>query len=283
VVNIPLHHQHGPFATRLDPERIARYATATDDPNPGCRNGTMVPPAFLAMLAFEVQAAAFAAIPPEVVDDAGARVHGEHDLRLLRALSPGETVQTTAELTGVRPNRAGTVVVQRFRHHDDADGLIAEQWWSLFLGAVQLDAAGDAPPDHGFPSFARNRHLARRTVPLELDVPKRYAEVSGDWSAHHFDTAAARRSGARGPFLHGLCALALCAQAVTEQVAGGDPTLVRRVAVRFAAPALVGEALAVDLFDAGDGRVAFEATCADATVIRNGWAELVREKPSSPG
>ena len=72
-------------------------------------------------------------------------------------------------------------------------------------------------------------------------MARRYAAVSGDWSAHHFDAAAARRSGSERPFLHGLCTMALSAQGVVSLVADGDPTTVRRIAVRFASPSFVGE------------------------------------------
>jgi hypothetical protein len=70
-----------------------------------------------------------------------------------------------------------------------------------------------------------------------------------------------------------LCTLAICGHAVAG-TAARDRTPVRRLAARFAAPALVGHVLVVDLFDAGDGRVAFEATCGEVLVIRNGLAEV---------
>jgi acyl dehydratase len=109
-------------------------------------------------------------------------------------------------------------------------------------------------------------------VALGAETPRRYAEVSGDWSAHHFDAGAAARSGAPAPFLHGLCTLAACTHAVLG-LAGADPGRVRRVAARFSAPAVVGVPLAVDTF-AADGGLAFEAVCGEAVVIRNGRLEL---------
>ena len=68
--------------------------------------------------------------------------------------------------------------------------------------------------------------------------------------------------------------MALCGRAVTELVAGDDPTRVRRIAVRFTSPTFVGEDLRVDLYDAGPLGCAFEATSAGATVISHGRAEL---------
>ncbi len=109
---------------------------------------------------------------------------------------------------------------------------------------------------------------------VDEGMARRYAEVSGDWSPHHFEVEAARRSGFDRPFLHGLCTMALCARGVVEQVAGGDPDRVRRLAVRFATPVPLGETLRLRLYDAGDRRYGFEADCAGATVITHGRAEL---------
>jgi hypothetical protein len=265
---------HGPFEVILDADRISCFVAATNDPNPEAAAGLVVPPVFLAMLAYELQGVAFGAIPDAVMAGAGARVHGEHDVWLRRALAPGEALRTTTRIAGVRTNRAGTVVVQAFEHRDGAGDVVAEQWWSLFLGGVFLGEVGDAAPDHTFPEDARGRPLGHVVVAVAPDTPRRYAEVSGDWSDHHFDPAAAARSGAPRPFLHGLCSLAMCGHAVATAV--GSPSRIRRAAGRFAAPALVGDPLTVALFDAGDGHVAFEATCGDDLVIRHGRAEVAR-------
>ena len=49
------------------------------------------------------------------------------------------------------------------------------------------------------------------------DMARHYADVSGDYSEHHFTLEAARRSGFDAPILHGLCTMALC-RASGEQV-----------------------------------------------------------------
>jgi hypothetical protein len=125
---------HGPFEAVLDADRIARHIDATHGRSLDARLSTEVPVAFLAMLAYELQGAAFAGIPASVMEGAGARVHGEHDLRVHRPLVANEVLLTTTRISGVRTNRAGSLVVQAFEHRDDAGALVAEQWWSLFLG-----------------------------------------------------------------------------------------------------------------------------------------------------
>ena len=84
---------------------------------------------------------------------------------------------------------------------------------------------------------------------MDLDQPQRYAEVSNDWSAHHFDLESARRAGFDHLFAHGLCTMAMCAHAVVALVADGDPSRVRRVAVRFASPTRLDEDLTVDVYE----------------------------------
>ncbi len=102
----------------------------------------------------------------------------------------------------------------------------------------------------------------------------RYAELSGDWSAHHFDAEAARRSGADGPFLHGFCTMALCARAFSEVVVGAEPSRVSRIALRFVQPVLLGRSLTVHFYDAGELGYGFEADVQGVQVVAQGRASL---------
>ena len=54
----------------------------------------------------------------------------------------------------------------------------------------------------------------------------------------------------------------------------GDPSRVRRVAVRFASPTRLDEDLTVDVYEIDPMRYGFEATCAGAGVIKHGRLEL---------
>ena len=140
-----------------------------------------------------------------------------------------------------------------------------EQWWTIFFaGSDVLADAGPEPPDHTFPDAARAHPVVSATRHMDADQPTRYAEVSGDWSPHHFELDAARASGFDYLFAHGLCTMAMCTQAVIAEVAGGDPARVRRVAVRFASPTRLDEDVTVDVFEVDPRTFAFEATCAGA-------------------
>jgi acyl dehydratase len=274
-VAIDLARRHGPFPGTLDPATIARYAAATNDTSPPVRAGTAVPATFPVILIFDAQWAANGAVPKAVYETGRNGVHGEHEVLMHRPLVPGESLETWSEPFAVRNTSAGARVVLHMEQFG-ADGARAvEHWWTIFFPGCDLLAdVGPEPPDHTFPETARDHRAGSVTQHVDLDVATRYAEVSNDWSAHHFDLASARNAGVDYLFAHGLCVMAMCTQAAVELVAGGDPSNVRRVAVRFASPTRLDADLTVDVYDAGDGVYAFEATCADAAVIKHGRLEL---------
>jgi acyl dehydratase len=265
----------GPFDGRIDAEYVRRYADATRDPSADVQAGLAVPPTALVTKIWDAQhEGRVAAIPQELWRSAAGGVHGEHDLLLHRSVTPGEPLAIWVEGYGARPAGRNCAVVLKYTTVDARGGVVAEQWWTtVFLGTT-CDPAGRPAPGHAFPDGARSRPIGECAVAVDADMARRYAAVSGDWSDHHFDVDAARRSGADRVFLHGLCTMALCARAVAAVVAGGAPDRLRRLAVRFASPTYLGEDLNVRCYDAGEDGYAFEADCADSTVITHGRAEL---------
>ena len=279
AVEIDLAQRHGPFPGTLDPIAIAAYAAATNDTTPAVVAGTSVPATFPVILIFDAQWAANAAVPKSVYQSGRNGVHGEHEVLLHRALVPGEALETFSEPFAVRNTRAGARVVLHMEQFGADGALAAEHWWTIFFpGCDELADVGPEPPDHTFPDAARAHLIGTVTQHVDLDTPTRYAEVSGDWSPHHFELDSARGAGVDFLFAHGLCTMAMCAQAAVGLVAGGDPSRVRRVAVRFASPTRLDEDLTVDVYDAsageGAGVFAFEATCAGAAVVKHGRLEL---------
>ena len=199
-------------------------------------------------------------VPAAIRGGATGGVHGEHDVALYRPTVPGELLRTWVAAHGMRPAGRNALVTLRYETRDVTDAVVAEQWWTTVWLGVSCEPTGDPPPEHTFPKEARSRPVAEHTVHVDHDMARRYAELSGDWSAHHFE-------GDR-PFLHGLCTMTLCAEAL--------PQPLRRVAVRFASPMFLGEELHVQVYDAGALGYAFEATSAGATVISHGRASEAR-------
>lgn len=265
----------GPFDGDLDAGVVRSYAAATRDPSDRVADGAVVPAVAVVLPIWEPQnAAREALVPAELQASATSGVHGEHDIVLHRPIRPGEPLTIWVDGWGARPAGRHSAVTLRYRMHDADDALVVEQWWTTVFLGTSCDPVGEPAPEHAFPDQARARPLGVRAVDVDPDMARRYAEVSGDWSPHHFDVEAARRSGFDRPFLHGLCTMALCAQAVVELAAGGAPERLRRLAVRFATPAPLGEQLRVRVYDAGRLGLAFEAESAGATVIGHGRAEL---------
>jgi acyl dehydratase len=263
----------GPFEDRFDRERIRRFAAATNERDPRLCAGEGVPPGAAVTLLWAAQnAGRDALVSQEFQGAASGGVHGEHDVVLHRPLARDEPFLTWVEGWGVRPAGANTVVTLHYVTRDARNDVVVEQWWSTVWLGVTSAPDGAAAPAHAFPEEARHRVVGLWAVDVDDGMARRYAEVSGDWSAHHFDETAARRSGSDRPFLHGLCTLALCAQGVVDVAAGGDTGALRRIAVRFARPMSLGGRLDVRCVEAGPHEVAFEARDAGSTIVSNGRA-----------
>jgi acyl dehydratase len=272
---VVLGQRFGPFDGCVDEALVVRYAAATGDPNDRVRAGAAAPPAAVVTQIWEAQEACRdRLVAGQVREGATGGVHGEHDIVLHRPIRIGERLHTWVDAVGSRPAGRHSLVVLRYTTLDDRGELLAEQLWSTMYFGVACDVAGAAAPEHGFSDAARTRPLGTYSLHLDDGMPTRYAEASGDWSAHHFDLDAARASGFDRVFLHGLCTLAIAAQGVVATQAGGDPERVRRLAVRFASPAFIGQELSVQLYKAGPGAVAFEATQGDMVVLSQGRVEL---------
>ena len=110
-------------------------------------------------------------------------------------------------------------------HHatfDEHGDLVAEQWWTTVLLGTTSGATGAELPDYSF-VHGKATAVAEDVVRIDDAMARRYADISSDYSDHHFSVEGAERSGFEAPFLHGLCTMALCTRVATEMVAHGDP------------------------------------------------------------
>ena len=92
--------------------------------------------------------------------------------------------------------------------------------------------------------------MAEVTAALDAGQTLRYAEASGDTNTIHVDDEFARSVGLPGIILHGMCTMAICAQAVIDGVADSDPARLRRLAVRFSKPVLPDSDLVTTIYSA---------------------------------
>lgn len=181
--------RHGPFPGRLHPDVIAAFAEATCDDTASVLAGRAVPAVFPVILVFAAVDAARADVPASAWRRVRGGVHGGHDIVVHQPLTPGQKLDTWSQICAVRTSRAGTRVAVHLEQRG-ADGTLAvEQWWTVVL--LGLDGMGDVgsmPADHRFPESATANPVGSTSIHLDDRMPYRYAEVSGDWSAHHFDT-----------------------------------------------------------------------------------------------
>ena len=218
-------------------DMAAAFATATRDDTASYFDGTAVPPTAIATQTYAPQMAAiFELVPEPVFAAAHGGVHGRHDLLLHRAIRPGEELHTLVETHSARRSKDNLRVTLLHRTYDALEQLVAEQWWTTVLLGTTADETGPDLPAHGGNGCGPEQAMAEEVVRTDMDMVRRYAEISGDFSDHHFDVEAARRSGFAGPFLHGLCTMALCARAVvgTHVSRRPVPAAALRRAVRLA-------------------------------------------------
>jgi acyl dehydratase len=194
---------------------------------------------------------------------------------LHRPLTPGERLDTWSQISAVRTTRAGTQVVMRFEQIDANGKVAVEQWWTMvLLGLQDLTDLGAMPADHRFLDEARTSPLGSVSQHIDKDLAHRYAEVSGDWAAHHFDIDAARAAGFDFVFTHGLATMAICTHRALGMLGVDDPGRVRRIAVRFASPTPLDADLTVNAYGITENSFAFEAAANGRRTITHGRLEL---------
>jgi acyl dehydratase len=257
----------------IDPDRARAYAAATNDTNPLYASGAYAPPVFAVVPTWD---AMMVALHDVIAADQVAMLHAEQDMHFFRPLVPGRTLVTSAEASSLRSSRMGTRFTMRVASVDGEDGdPVVEQFATMLIRGIEpVDDTGTPPPSHALPPEAKSDKVAEVATVIDVDQGRRYAAASGDANPIHVDDEAARAVGLPGVILHGMCTMALCAKAVVDSVGGGDPTRLRRLAVRFYRPVYPGNDLVTSLYGVEPGVFAFEASSAGKVVVRDGRAEL---------
>ena len=261
----------------VDADRARAYAAATNDANPAYLSGQFAPPVFAVVPTWDAMMVALHDVIP--ADDQVAMLHAEQDMHFFQPLVPGRALATSAEAYSLRSGRMGTRFTMRVTSVDEAGDPVVDQFATMLIRGVEPgEDGGPPPPSHAFPPEAKGARVAEVASKVDVDQALRYAEASGDANPIHVDDAAAKAVGLPGVILHGMCTMALCARVAVDELAGGDPTRLRRLAVRFYRPVFPGSDLVTTFFDAGteDGRrvLAFEASSAGKVVVRDGRAEV---------
>jgi acyl dehydratase len=264
---------------KVDAERTIAYAAATNDPIPAHQSGELAPPVFAVVPIWDTIAAAMAGVtPPEVLL---LVVHGEQDMRLHKPITPGMVLSSTAAPVGIHVKPNGTTVVVKVESRDQSGDLVAEQYMtSFFRGVSDGEGGGEEAPKHKLEGATKSTEpVASITQQIDTDQTYRYAAASGDNMPIHLDDEVAKSVGLPGIIIHGLCTMAFTSWAAVQAVCAGDPTRLRRLAVRFSRPVLPGQQIATTFWASGeaDGNqvFGFETRNGDGdVVIKDGLAEV---------
>ncbi|MFC0038495.1 MaoC/PaaZ C-terminal domain-containing protein [Actinomadura rayongensis] len=264
-----------PFEFKVERDRTVAYAEATNDPNPRYLDGTMAPPVFAIVPVFDgMIAPLFEVVPDSLIPFV---VHGEQDMVFHRPIEPGMTLVSRAKVTGFSSKTSGTTVAVKLESRTDGGDLVNEQWMvSFFRGFQAGETVGELAPAHRFPEDLRAAApLAEVVQHVDDDQTFRYAEASGDPMPIHLDDEFARSAGLPGIIAHGLCTMAFTSRAVIESAADGDPSRLRRLAVRFSRPVLPGQDVTTRIWRQDSTTFAFESTSTTGdVVIKDGLAEI---------
>jgi acyl dehydratase len=266
-----------PVTEAIDADRSRAYAAATNDDNPAYESGKYAPPVFGVVPTW---AAMGLAIPDIVPTEALMMiVHGEQDMHFHQPLTPGQTLTTRATAHSIRVSGSGTRYTIQVDSVDADDKPVLTEYVTMFIrGMNDGDSGGPDKPDHTFPEAARASKVGEFTVHVDDDQTFRYRDASGDMMPIHVDDNMAKSVGLPGIIAHGLCTMAMTSQAVIKTVADGDPSRIKRLAVRFSKNVFPGNDVVTTIYDAGEeeGRhvYAFEAHSNGDQVIANGRAEV---------
>jgi NAD(P)-dependent dehydrogenase (short-subunit alcohol dehydrogenase family)/acyl dehydratase/putative sterol carrier protein len=263
------------------PEHLRAYALSTLDENPAYldtsrKGGVIAPPLFAVRL---LKDALFRAVgDPELGADLMRLVHGEQDMEFLRPLRPWDLVATRAEITGIEEKSTGELLHLEERLSVDGE-LAVRVRASMFIrdpGKKKDGGAAEAPE----PAPAKRAQAFKEQVTVTDGMSLRYADASLDNNPIHTDADVAKLAGFPGVILQGLCTMALAQRTIVNAVAKGDPTKLRRLAVRFSKPVLIGDALTIEGWDQdereGVRTYGFHVVNQKGDeVIKNGVAEVV--------
>ena len=202
-------------------------------------------------------------------------VHAAHDLVVHRPLRAGETLGTTARVTGLAHRRAGTLLTTRNETVDALGRPVTTTHYGSVYRSVGFEGA-DAGEQSAGEVFDMPSGAARLPVMVSAWLAHTYSECARIWNPIHTDVAVARAAGLPGIILHGTATLALAVSQVMRY-ADADPRGVHRVRATFTGMVPLPSRLTVRVLKMTDGHAyRFDVLGDDdAPVLSRGVLHLV--------
>ena len=254
------------------------YAAATvsegGQPIPAYVDGAVAPPMYAVSYSFGALGAPI--LDPELGVELMRLVHGEQDMRFLKAVKPGDVITSTSTIAAVEQKTTGELLSIAVTSTNQDGDVVLEARSSMFIRGprkkenLEGEQAEKAREEAAWDALPR---LFEDVVVVAADQAKRYAEASGDHNPIHLDEDVAKMAGLPAIILHGLCSMAFVHDALVRRY-GPDPLCVRRLAVRFNKPVLMGDRLTIDVRGSGKTLALQVRNQLDVVVLKGGQAEL---------
>jgi acyl dehydratase len=200
-------------------------------------------------------------------------VHGEESITWHQPLPATGSVIAKSRVAAAYDKGEKGAVVEREMQLRDADGtlLVSLIRTAFARGDGGFGGPSETPPPHQVPRRAADLMLEFATRPDQALLYR----LCGDRNPLHADPAVAKAGGFPRPILHGLCTYGICCRAILQAYCGLEPARMRSLSVRFSAPVLPGDRIAVHLWKDRD-IVSFEASvpARNVTVIKSGRSHI---------
>lgn len=263
----------GPVAATVDARWLMAYAAALGETDAryydtAAPAGPVAHPLFPVCYEWPVAVA----LRAKAIDAALAPlgVHALHNLVLHRAPRAGDSLRTSARVTGVQRRRRGILVVIRYTTMDRTGVLVSTTDYGSVYRGVDLHGDDVAEPGDA-PAVDAGPVRWEDAVTAAAQAAHVYTEGARIYNPIHTDIAVARAAGLPALILHGTATLALAVSRVVARDLGGDPTRVRGVAARFTGMVTMPSTFSVRGRASAADRLAFDAVGAGgATVLSDG-------------
>ena len=203
-------------------------------------------------------------------------VHGDQDMTFVRAVKPGDVITSRSRVSDIVEKTSGEIINIGITAANQKGEVVLEAKSGLFVrGPRKKENVDSERAEKGAEEAAWGAapQAWTSTENVAADQSARYAEASGDRNPIHLDEEMAKMAGLPSIILHGLCTMAFVHNACVRKL-DGDPMKLKRLAVRFNRPVLMGDVLTVDARGPAAGPWQIRVTNQSGVVVlKNGVAE----------
>lgn len=204
-------------------------------------------------------------------------LHGEQQLTLFQPLDPAGTLIGETRVTDIAdkgPDKPA--LVRAVKSLKTLSGTLVAEASEIWVVRGAGGFGGErALAGEGLPSVPDCAPDLVVTLPTSVTQAATY-RLSGDRNPLHIDAATAKRAGYDLPILHGLSTLGVAARAIIHGSCDGDAARLTAIGARFTAPLHPGAVVNTEIWDNGEGNIAFRCRSVETNVIivDNGHATL---------